>query len=114
MKKKILTTLLIGATLGTGISAMSTSSANACRLTPDVTIAKNYCGSGAVEMHAMGGKLVKCYPTADRRHYFVEVNDDLYCYNLNRTLANGAVYNGNQECICVNGEVIKLIDKIMV
>ena len=113
MKKKLLTTLLIGATLGTGISAMSTSSANACWLTRDETYAKNHFGRDAVEMKIFRGQLCKWYPAADGKHHFVDYNDRLYCVNdKDGKPTNGEVYNDNDRYVIVNGQAVNRLPVI--
>ena len=113
MKKKLLTTLLIGATLGTGISAMSTSSANACWLTKAETYAENHGGYDAVEMKIMRGQLCKWYPAADGKHHFVDYRDELYCVNdRDGKPTNGEVYNGEYRYVISNGKAINKIEVI--
>ena len=112
MKKKLLTTLLLGVTLATGISAMSTSSANACELTHEETMLRNYNGAGSVEMGLYKQQLWKRYKTQDRKHTIVEYRHQMYCYNADGTPTNGPAYNELQECVCVNGEVVAVIEHI--
>lgn len=81
MKKKLITTLLIGATLGAGMSALSTSSVNACRLTRYVTIARNCYGVENVTMIGKGSHVYKKYPSSDWCHTFIDDCHDLYCIN---------------------------------
>ena len=96
MKKKLITTLLIGATLGAGISALSTSSVNACRPTRDVTIAHNFYGRENVKLFTHNGKFYKAYPSEDWCHTFFDVCDVLYCYNeLTGKPQTGLLRNGS-------------------
>ena len=112
MKKKLLTTLLLGVTLATGVSAMSTSSANACELTHEETVLTNYHGPKSVEMGLYKQQLWKRYPTLDGRHTIVEYGHKVYCFNADGTPTNGSAYNDLEECICVYGEVVAIIQHI--
>ena len=96
MKKKLITTLLIGATLGAGMGALSTSSVNACRPTRDVTIAHNSYGRENVKLFTRNGKFYKAYKSDDWCHTFIDACNDLYCYNeLTEQFQTGFLRNGN-------------------
>ena len=111
MKKKLLTTLLIGATLGTTISGLGTKSVNACDLTHYETMATPGChpGPGGVIMGiTSNNRFYKYYPSYNWCDYIVEYGnghvDELYFINKITQKPQTGLYRNGSDYYYLNSQ----------